>query len=1129
MNRALAMFAGALLCLASLPAVALAQQATIAGVAKDSSGAVLPGVTVEVSSPALIEKTRSAVTDGSGQFQIIQLVPGTYTVTFTLQGFNTFKRDGVEVSGSGVVSVNAEMKVGEIAETITVTGQTSLVDVRSAGVQRVVTKEVVDAVPTGRLGINLAALQPGIILGAGGGVGVANTNALASQDVGGTAGDTFTDLSIHGGKPAEQRQTIGGLSAATTIRFGESLSSSPSFTAMQEMTVNTSGADASMAGGGVQINYVPRDGGNTFKGLLFYSFANGAMQGTNYSSGTRDANGVCTPADSFFCRGLTTQPGALKTVYDFNPGFGGPIKRDKLWFFGTARWTKAENYVPNNYPNARFTPGTTSPTLLNTSTMVYAPDTTKDLYTTLGGGGYFWEQTMRLTWQMDEKNKFGFYYNNKKREYTNALPGTAHESLNTTYFFPFSDNLVQWSAPQTNRLLLEAGFWRHQESWGGRRADSSIVDPLAVGVTDNAPVSQVAGYSQQITNYHGRVGATDTPSHNPNYRGNFAMSYVTGAHAFKTGMDLNGAFRWANSSSVVPYSFVVSTLGRTESGVPGTASYLPAVPRGTPFPTTLTLRSDGCTDPLLRQVNGGIVGGMTSIPDCHTPTAGSPNKVTSEGGVFVQDKWTVDRLTLSGGLRIDWFFSENPSFHLGPSLLTPNRNYDVPKFSTTRYKDWTPKFAVAYDLFGDGRTALKGNVGKYVLGQALVVGGLASQAGYNVQLTSSRSWIDYDGDFVPDCDLTRNSNQGPTAAGADQQVDACGPATGLNGNFYLNSLNPNLAVMDDARYGWGKRPYSWEYSVSAQHELTQGLSVNGGVFWRRFGNFLVTDNQSATVADFLPYSVTPGLIPGAPASSGGESLPDNIYTDGFYNLNPGVVVNNLTGLSKTMFPDSNVYDRWFGFDIGLNARLPQGIIFQGGLSTGHQTTDFCDVQDPAKAGNNALLEMLTAVAPGSPAGAPPQPTSLKSCHMEQNWLPQVKFLGSYTIPKIDVQLGASFQSIPGIEYGALYAVSNADTSRPVAQGGLGRLPSGQNSLAGTTNVNLIAPGTTYGPRFNQIDLRLGKVVRFSNRKAVLSLDLFNVLNDNTIANASPNYNTQWLSPTAVVAPRLAKVSLTFDF
>src|SRR6187399_906954 len=328
MKRVLIRGAAALLLLAVLPVAAFAQ-ATISGIVKDTSGAVLPGVTVEAASPVLIEKTRSTVTDGSGAYQIINLLPGTYTVTFTLSGFNVFKREGIELSGSFVATLNADMKVGALAETITVTGQTPLVDVRSAAVQKVVTKEIVDAVPTGRLGINLAALQPGIILGAGGGVGVANSNALASQDVGGTAGDTFTDLSIHGGKPAEQRQTIGGLSAATTIRFGESLSSSPSFTAMQEMTVNTSGADASMAGGGVQINYVPRDGGNTFKGLLFYSGANSSMQGTNYTSGTRDASGGCTPADSLFCRGLTAQPGALRTVYDFNPGYGGPIKKDK--------------------------------------------------------------------------------------------------------------------------------------------------------------------------------------------------------------------------------------------------------------------------------------------------------------------------------------------------------------------------------------------------------------------------------------------------------------------------------------------------------------------------------------------------------------------------------------------------------------------------------------------------------------------------------------------------------------------------------------------------------------------------------------------------------------------------------
>jgi hypothetical protein len=268
------------------------------------------------------------------------------------------------------------------------------------------------------------------------------------------------------------------------------------------------------------------------------------------------------------------------------------------------------------------------------------------------------------------------------------------------------------------------------------------------------------------------------------------------------------------------------------------------------------------------------------------------------------------------------------------------------------------------------------------------------------------------------------------------------------------------------------------------------------------------------VADFTPFSVTTGLIPAAPASSGGQSLPSNINATGFYNLNPGVPVNNQQGLSKTMFPDSHVIDHWFGYDVGLSARLPQGVTVQGGLSTGHQTTDFCDVQDPAKAGNNALVEMLGA-------------SSLNTCRMEQKWLPQVKFQGSYTVPKVDVQLGASFQSIPGVEYAATYGAPNSDLSRPVSQGGLGRLPSG-GVANGTTGVNLVQPGSLYGPRFNQIDARLGKIIRVGKTKAVASLDMFNLLNSDTIANASATYAT-WLAPVAVVAPRLMKVSLTFDF
>ncbi len=475
-------------------------------------------------------------------------------------------------------------------------------------VQKVVTKEVVDSVPTGRLGINLAALQPGMILGAAGGVGQANTNALTSQDVGGTAGDTFTDLSIHGGKPAEQRQTIGGVSAATTIRFGESLSSSPSFTAMQEMSVNTSGADASMAAGGVQINYVPRDGGNTFKGLLFFSGATNAMQATNYSDGTRDASGDCTPADSLFCRGLVTQPGALKNVYDVNPGFGGPILKDKLWFFGTARWTAAENYVPNNYPNLNFVAGQTSPTLLNRTTAAYAPDTSQDLLTTLGGGGHFWEQTMRLSWQASQKNKISIYYNNKKRDEPERRQQHRARVAGVRLFLPLlrPAGPVVGAADQPPAARGRAsGATRKPGAASARRMTSSTRWPSASPTTTRRPRT---GYVQLIQNYHGRVGSTDTASHNPNYRSNFNLSVRDRLALVQDRLRPQRRRRWSDISSVVPYSLVVSTLANNGAGV------------GIPVPQSITLRSDGCTDPLVRQVNGALVGGMTSIqPYCPTP------------------------------------------------------------------------------------------------------------------------------------------------------------------------------------------------------------------------------------------------------------------------------------------------------------------------------------------------------------------------------------------------------------------------------------------------------------------------------------------------------------------------------
>ncbi|MBI4520274.1 MAG: carboxypeptidase regulatory-like domain-containing protein, partial [Gemmatimonadetes bacterium] len=186
-------------------------QGSITGVVRDSSGAVLPGVTVEAESPAIIERVRTAVTDGTGQYRITELRPGAYSVTFTLAGFNTFKREGVQITGSFNATIDAELRVGALAETITVTGETPIVDVQSTTRQRVMDQEAISTLPTGRNMFNLGVLVPGLSISTGG---------LASQDVGGALGPETRALVAHGGRTNDQRFMMNGVSLSSMIGGG---------------------------------------------------------------------------------------------------------------------------------------------------------------------------------------------------------------------------------------------------------------------------------------------------------------------------------------------------------------------------------------------------------------------------------------------------------------------------------------------------------------------------------------------------------------------------------------------------------------------------------------------------------------------------------------------------------------------------------------------------------------------------------------------------------------------------------------------------------------------------------------------------------------------------------------------
>src|SRR5256714_9514898 len=246
-----------------LPTVVLAQSA-IAGVVKDETGAVMPGVTVEVASPALIEQTRSAVTDTQGQYKILDLRPGTYTVTFTLPGFSTVKRDGVELPANFTAPVNAEMRVGALEETVTVSGAAPVVDVQQAVTQQVLPQQLLDAVPTG--GRNIQS------------VGATLVGVTQSQpDVGGAQGMQQTYIAAHGSDPKDNYIMVDGIrlngiegDGAIQQYFNEGMFS--------EMSYQTGGISAESSGGGVRLNMIPKDGGNALKGDVFYSATGSSLQ-----------------------------------------------------------------------------------------------------------------------------------------------------------------------------------------------------------------------------------------------------------------------------------------------------------------------------------------------------------------------------------------------------------------------------------------------------------------------------------------------------------------------------------------------------------------------------------------------------------------------------------------------------------------------------------------------------------------------------------------------------------------------------------------------------------------------------------------------------------------------------------
>ena len=948
-----------------LPASAFAQSnSNIAGVVKDTSGAVLPGVTVEAASPSLIEKVRTVLTDSEGQYKVINLVPGTYSVTFTLPGFSTVRREGILLTAAFTANVSVDLRVGNLEETITVTGEASTVDVQSVVTQKVVTRDVLDAIPTGsRSVVNLGVLIPGVVVN--------------NQDVGGSA-FTSSQIAIHGGRAGEQQLLYDGMMYNNGQgRGGQYTAIATNDGTVQEISLETGGLGAESEMSGIRTNVVPKEGGNTWKGTVSGAFTNDSLQSDNLTQEFKD-------------QGLLTV-NTVHKIYDINPGAGGPLVKDKLWFYVSVRAWSAQQYVAGMFYNKSTVPWR------------YEADTSQPALNIETNGN----ESLRLTWQAAAKHKISgqYQYGQQDRPYygyslgqTLASPEAAYASKSIPSYL----GQVGWNSPLTNRILMEAGAAVANKNF------FTFLQPIA----GNNP-----SYQESSTgNFWGNSRSTYGQNANWQMNTRFSTSYVTGSHNAKVG------FTFQHQESY-------TTQDISNNGV------LLTLLNGQPRSITVW-----ATPLYLREINKANV------------------------GIFAQDQWTVRNLTLNLGLRYDYFNSYVPEHVMGPGPNVPTRNVTfAPVYNVPNWKDTSPRLGASYDLFGNGKTALKFTAGRYLEAPLLISFTRVANPASAITTNATRTWADLNNDFLPQ----------------ESELGALSSST-FGQSVITTRYDDEVPEV---------RGYNWEISTSVQHELMTRVAMNVGYFRRWYGNTRTTDNELIGPEDHDPFCAT------APIDS---RLPDGggYQVCGLYNVSRAKFgqVSNVMRLSKHYGEDKEVYD---GVDVYLNARLGKGIVVQGGTSTGRTLTDQCFVVD--------------------------SPQALLNCRVAPPFQTQIKVLGVYPLPWAGIQTSATYQSLPGPQITASRVYTNAEV-----RGSLGRdLSSGVN---GTVTVPLIAPGTMYGDRMNQLDFRVSKIFRMpGNRRIQANLDLFNALNASSVLAQNNTYGPSWLRPTTIIQGRLVKFGGQFDF
>jgi hypothetical protein len=913
--------------IALFPALGFAQS-SIAGVAKDDTGGVLPGVTVEAASPALIERTRSVVSDDQGQYKIVDLRPGVYTVTFSLQGFNTFKRDGVTLQANTVATVNGAMKVGSLEETITVTGEAPLVDVQSSVKQQTVNRELLDQLPTGRQMWGVGTALPGIV--------------TSGQDVGGSGGIQQSKVSAHGADVNQTVAQVDGMELNTMIANGSAL---PYFNdgMAQEMSFQTSAMGAETSAGGVRVNIIPKEGGNTFHGATFF----GTIPNSSFSSNNL-TDDLCT-------RGLCNAPKVL-VLRDFNQSIGGPVVKDKLWFFSSYRYLLGNNTIAGAY-YANGNPAIDDNKLRQGMT--------------------------RLTFRASENNKIALYYDlmRKFRGHDSVSAGTDEIAGIVRPNTSQRNQQAKWTSTVTPRMMLESGVSANLGTY------YQVYEPGVAQVRNSPAWFAMASRQDTILGTRHVAAGPETWHHPSRYTLSSSVAFITGSHAIKTG------YQWGFGGYRQERDLNADLVQVYKNGVPDSVTVYNAPVQSLPF-------------------------------------------MKADLGIYAQDSWTRKRMTLNYGLRFEYFNSYIKAQDAPAGRFVPARHFDP--IYVPILKDLSPRVGVAYDLFGDGRTAVKASVSKYV---SQFTTDYAN--GYNPMFlaTDSRKWTDLNGD-----DIAQNNEIGPSN----------NSAFGIRQSEFAD---PNL-----------KREYNIESTLSLQRQLTRTLSASVGYYRRGFHRLQTTDNLLVSPSDYTAVT-TPNPLGGDPLT--------------VYNLNPakqGQV--NIVDINNT----GNKKQTYNGIEATAEMRTPGNGRIIAGLTHDRTVNKNCSLDDPNNGSNGRFCDQTTLSIPFRNmfklSGSYPLPYGVQLSGVFTSF-PQAQQAVNYSVGRTQIpSLTQTSVTVPLIAPGTKFLPQWNQLDFGFAK--VVGLKAGQNvrlqlDLFNILNSNVVtSQNQSYGPSLDKVQgILQGRVVRLA--------------------------------------------------